>query len=218
MDPHTILLQAIKLAERASELGVAVVTALKAFHDQLYPAAHDKFGHADVLGWRNVRNIKINSVYELTRSLVLTAMYNDSWLAEATDAAYNAQGRAIARGALAGRVARAVQQGVRGRAAGRRELDRLGRRTPLRADAEIPWWKGAGCDHCGGTGLKGRQGLYEVMAMTGPLRKQVLKSTDAGALRDLAISEGMLTLRMDGWLKVLKGVTTLEQVIRETSA
>jgi type IV pilus assembly protein PilB len=37
-------------------------------------------------------------------------------------------------------------------------------------------------------------------------------------LRDTAISEGMLTLRMDGWLKVLKGLTTLEQVIRETSA
>jgi type IV pilus assembly protein PilB len=87
--------------------------------------------------------------------------------------------------------------------------------TPV---SEIPWWKGTGCDHCSGTGLKGRQGLYEVMAMTGPLRKQVLKSADAAALRDLAIAEGMLTLRMDGWLKVLKGVTTLEQVIRETSA
>jgi type IV pilus assembly protein PilB len=87
--------------------------------------------------------------------------------------------------------------------------------TPL---SELPWWKGTGCDHCAGTGLKGRQGLYEVMAMTGPLRKQVLHSADAAALRDLAIAEGMLTLRMDGWLKVLKGVTTLEQVVRETSA
>ena len=83
---------------------------------------------------------------------------------------------------------------------------------------ELPWFKGNGCDHCNGTGLKGRQGLYEVMAMTPATRKQILKAPDAAALRDLAISEGMLTLRMDGWLKVLKGVTTLEQVIRETSA
>jgi type IV pilus assembly protein PilB len=83
---------------------------------------------------------------------------------------------------------------------------------------ELPWWKGAGCDHCAGTGLKGRQGLYEVMVLSGPLRKQILRSPDAAALRDAAVGEGMLTLRMDGWLKVLKGVTTLEQVIRETSA
>jgi type IV pilus assembly protein PilB len=83
---------------------------------------------------------------------------------------------------------------------------------------ELPWFKGAGCDHCAGTGLKGRQGLYEVMVLSGPLRKQILKSPDAAALRDAAVAEGMLTLRMDGWLKVLKGVTTLEQVVRETSA
>jgi hypothetical protein len=65
--------------------------------DQLYPAAHDKLGHADLLGWRNVRNVKVTSTYALTRGLALSAMYNDSWLAEATDAAYNLQGRPISR-------------------------------------------------------------------------------------------------------------------------
>jgi type IV pilus assembly protein PilB len=83
---------------------------------------------------------------------------------------------------------------------------------------ELPFFKGRGCDACNGSGLKGRQGLYEVMAMTPPLRKLIMTSAGAAAIQDLAIDEGMLTLRMDGWLKVMKGITTLEQIIRETSA
>ena len=83
---------------------------------------------------------------------------------------------------------------------------------------QLPYFKGKGCDTCGGTGLKGRQGLYEVMAMTPKLRRLILQNVGAAEIRDAAIDEGMLTLRMDGWLKVLKGITTLEQVIRETGA
>jgi type IV pilus assembly protein PilB len=84
--------------------------------------------------------------------------------------------------------------------------------------ADLPFFKGHGCDACGGTGLKGRQGLYEVMFMTPNLKKLVMQNADVQVIRDAAIEDGMLTLRMDGWLKVLKGVTTLEQVIRETSS
>jgi type IV pilus assembly protein PilB len=83
---------------------------------------------------------------------------------------------------------------------------------------ELPFFKGKGCDACAGTGLKGRQGLYEVMMMTPKLRRLILQNVGAAEIRDGAIEEGMLTLRMDGWLKVLKGITTLEQVIRETGA
>jgi type II secretory ATPase GspE/PulE/Tfp pilus assembly ATPase PilB-like protein len=82
----------------------------------------------------------------------------------------------------------------------------------------LPFFKGHGCDACGGTGLKGRQGVYEVMFMTPTLKKLIMQNADVQIIRDSAIDEGMLTLRMDGWLKVLKGVTTLEQVIRETSS
>ncbi len=82
---------------------------------------------------------------------------------------------------------------------------------------ELPYFKGHGCDACGGTGLKGRQGLYEVMFLTPTLKKLVMQNVDSQVLLNSAIEEGMLTLRMDGWLKVLKGVTTLDQVIRETS-
>ena len=83
---------------------------------------------------------------------------------------------------------------------------------------ELPFFKGHGCDTCGGTGLKGRQGLYEVMFLTPTIKKLVMQNCDVQVLREGAISEGMLTLRVDGWLKVLKGVTTLDQVIRETSS
>ncbi len=82
---------------------------------------------------------------------------------------------------------------------------------------ELPFFRGKGCDDCGGTGLRGRQGLYEVMTMTPSIRRLVLQNVGAAEIAAGAIAEGMLTLRMDGWLKVLKGITTLEQVIRETS-
>jgi type IV pilus assembly protein PilB len=87
--------------------------------------------------------------------------------------------------------------------------------TPVSA---LPYFKGAGCDTCNGTGMKGRQGVYEVMPMTPNLRKLILMNVGAAEIKDAAVEEGMLTLRMDGWMKVMKGITTLEQVIRETTA
>ncbi len=87
--------------------------------------------------------------------------------------------------------------------------------TPLSA---LTFIRGAGCEACAGTGYKGRQGVYEVMNMTPSIRKLIIQNAGATELKEQAISEGMLTLRMDGWLKVLKGITTLEQVVRETAA
>ena len=83
---------------------------------------------------------------------------------------------------------------------------------------ELPFFKGVGCDKCGGTGLKGRQGVYEVMAMSPAIRKTIMSNSSAAEIKEVALSEGMLTLRMDGWMKIMKGITTIEQVIRETSA
>ena len=82
----------------------------------------------------------------------------------------------------------------------------------------LPFFRGKGCDTCGGSGMKGRQGVYEVMPMSPNLRKLILQNVGAAEIRDAAVDEGMLTLRMDGWMKVMKGITTLEQVVRETSA
>jgi type IV pilus assembly protein PilB len=81
-----------------------------------------------------------------------------------------------------------------------------------------PFFKGTGCDVCNGTGYKGRQGIYEVMALSSQLRRYILKGASTEELREVAVSEGMLTLRMDGLVKIKKGVTTLEEVVKETAA
>ena len=94
-------------------------------------------------------------------------------------------------------------------------LDNLSLDTRI---GDLGFFKGKGCDACAGTGLKGRQGVYEVMVMTPHIRKLVMQNVGAAEIRDGAIGEGMLTLRMDAWLKVMKGITTTEQMIRETSA
>ena len=83
---------------------------------------------------------------------------------------------------------------------------------------DLPFFRGKGCEQCGKTGLRGRQGLYEVLFMTSPLRKLIMQNVGAAEITKKAIEEGMLTLRMDGWLKVMKGITTLDQVVRETAA
>ena len=73
------------------------------------------------------------------------------------------------------------------------------------------------CDTCGETGYKGRQGLYEVMAMTPEVRRMVLRGASTAELKDQAVEDGMLTLRMDGIMKVKRGITTLEEVVKETA-
>ncbi len=76
--------------------------------------------------------------------------------------------------------------------------------------------KGKGCDKCNGTGYKGRVGLYEVMEITDELRELILVGASALELRRKAIEEGMITLRGSGLRKIKDGVTTLEEVVRET--
>ena len=90
--------------------------------------------------------------------------------------------------------------------------------TNLDALGAIPFHRGRGCDTCSGTGYRGRAGLYEVMAMSPELRRMVLRGASVADMRDQAIAEGTLTLRMDGIKKVERGVTTLEEVVKETSA
>ena len=86
-------------------------------------------------------------------------------------------------------------------------------------EAELPnvkTMKGRGCDRCVGTGYKGRIGLFEIMEITEPVRELILRSGTIADLRQQAIDEGMTTLRLSGLLKVRDGVTTLDEVVRET--
>ena len=80
------------------------------------------------------------------------------------------------------------------------------------------FYRGKGCDECNESGYRGRQGLYEVMDMSSRIRKLIMEEVSTDELRDAAIEEGMLTLRLDGLKKVERGITTLEEVVRETAA
>ena len=91
-------------------------------------------------------------------------------------------------------------------------------KLPLDWAERTTFYKGRGCDACNGTGYKGRQGIYEVMAMSSALRKAIMQESATDELREIGLSEGMLTLRMDGMKKVERGITTLEEVIKETAA
>lgn len=88
------------------------------------------------------------------------------------------------------------------------------------SDEEIQaaFYQGTGCDSCSGTGYKGRAGLYEVMAISPALRHLILRGGSTDEIRDLAVEEGMITLRTDGMAKVAAGITSLEEVLKETAA
>ena len=76
--------------------------------------------------------------------------------------------------------------------------------------------KGKGCGVCNNTGYKGRTGLYEVMEVDDEIRELVLVGASALELKKKAIERGMITLRRSGLTKVALGLTTLEEVARET--
>src|SRR6266566_933299 len=76
--------------------------------------------------------------------------------------------------------------------------------------------RGRGCSTCRHTGYRGRTGLFELLLVTDEIKQALLKSPNGGALREIAQSQGMTTLRQDGWRKVQAGITTVEEVIRVT--
>jgi type IV pilus assembly protein PilB len=87
--------------------------------------------------------------------------------------------------------------------------------TPDEA-ATLQTYHGAGCKLCNGTGYKGRVGLYEVMEITPDLKDAIILNATQPELKRIAIAGGMITLRRSGLMKVHEGVTTLEEVVRET--
>jgi type IV pilus assembly protein PilB len=81
---------------------------------------------------------------------------------------------------------------------------------------EVKIYKGQGCSTCGNKGYKGRVGFYEILEVTDEIRELILVGASALELRKKAVDQGMITLRRSGLLKVKDGITTLEEVIRET--
>ena len=83
---------------------------------------------------------------------------------------------------------------------------------------KLKTYKGKGCSTCNNTGYKGRIGLYEVMEVSDEIRELILIGASALELRKKAIDDGMITLRESGLHKIRNGLTTLEEVVRETVA
>ncbi|MFZ1946571.1 MAG: type II secretion system protein GspE, partial [bacterium] len=77
--------------------------------------------------------------------------------------------------------------------------------------------KGRGCQACNNTGYSGRHGLYEVMPISPSIRRMILDRAPSDQIKRQAVMEGMLTLRQDALLKLRGGVTTVEEVLRETA-
>jgi type IV pilus assembly protein PilB len=79
------------------------------------------------------------------------------------------------------------------------------------------FYRGKGCSNCNNTGYQGRQGVFEVMPASSTIRRMILDRASTADLRKRAIQEGMLTLRQDALMKLRKGITTIEEVLRETA-
>ncbi|MDW8066806.1 MAG: type II secretion system protein GspE, partial [Aquificaceae bacterium] len=75
-------------------------------------------------------------------------------------------------------------------------------------------YKGKGCEHCMGTGYRGRTGIYEVLEVDEEFKKVILRTQDAVELRNFARSRGFKSMLEDGIRKALAGITTLEEVVR----
>ncbi|MDO8619054.1 MAG: ATPase, T2SS/T4P/T4SS family [Candidatus Daviesbacteria bacterium] len=90
----------------------------------------------------------------------------------------------------------------------------LGSLIPPAKANSLKIYKGQGCASCGNTGYQGRIGIFEVMIVGQAIAKLILEHAPAQKIETTAISEGMITMKQDGYLKALEGITSLEEVLR----
>jgi type II secretory ATPase GspE/PulE/Tfp pilus assembly ATPase PilB-like protein len=81
----------------------------------------------------------------------------------------------------------------------------------------VPFARGTGCEACGGTGYRGRVGLFELLSVTETISTAIARRAERSDLAALALKQGMTPLRTDGWAKVEAGVTTVEELVRVTT-
>ncbi len=118
-------------------------------------------------------------------------------------------------GVLAQRLVRQVCSGCRQEyTTSRQELVRYGLPLPDGIDDEITLYRGKGCDRCKHSGYRGRTGVHELMLFNDGIRDKVLERSPSHILRKLAMENGMRTLQMDAVVKVLNGVTSVDEILR----
>jgi len=93
-------------------------------------------------------------------------------------------------------------------------LDRMG--FPPERLGEGVFHEPVGCEECRGSGFRGRTGIYEIIEVTDTLRPLIIARAPSNQIKTAALQQGMRTLREDGWNKALRGITTLEEVLRVT--
>jgi type IV pilus assembly protein PilB len=213
-DPVEYNLDGINQVLVNEDVGLTFAAALKAFLRQ----------DPNIIMVGEIRDIDTASIAvkaALTGHLVLSTLH--------TNDAPSAVGRLIDMGVEPFLVASSVNLVI-----AQRLLRRIctSCKRPLKLDAEVlkelqldveafknfDFHKGEGCVDCSNTGYKGRQGVYEVMAMTPALRELVLDRASAGEIKKLGVAEGMLTLRRDALEKLKRGITTAEEVLKETAS
>jgi len=86
----------------------------------------------------------------------------------------------------------------------------------LRSEDEVKTFKGEGCDECNFTGYYGRTAIYEILSVDEKIQDLIMKKASIVDIRNAAAKQGMRSLRQDGWMKVMKGVTTPDEVLRVT--
>ena len=85
---------------------------------------------------------------------------------------------------------------------------------PLLTQAKLELFKGGKCQECNGTGYSGRVGIFEVLPVTEKIGRLILERSPSSKIEAQAVADGMITMKQDGYLKVVEGVTTLEEVLR----
>jgi type IV pilus assembly protein PilB len=215
-DPVEYNLHGINQVQIKTDIGLTFAAALKAFLRQ----------DPNIIMIGEVRDLETGSIAikaALTGHLVLSTLHTNDAPSTVTRLidmgveAFNVSAAVnlVAAQRLVRRICKDCKAPVTYRPEEIKSLNHAG--TNLDEIKAIPFMRGKGCESCGGTGYKGRAGLYEVMAMSPELRRMVLRGASSVELRDIAVRDGMLTLRMDGIVKIKKGVTTLEEVVKETS-
>jgi len=213
-DPVEYNLHGINQVQVRTEIGMTFAAALRAFLRQ----------DPNIVMVGEIRDLETGGIAvkaSLTGHLVLSTLHtNDaaSTITRMIDMGLEPFNVASALNCItAQRLVRRICSNCRAEATYMPEVLRAARITEEQA-ASMTFFRGEGCDACNGSGYSGRQGLYEVLPMTADLRRMILEGESADELNRTAVEQGMITLREDGLVKVRKGITTLDEVIKETAA
>ncbi len=213
-DPVEYNLHGINQVQVRTEIGMTFAAALRAFLRQ----------DPNIVMVGEIRDLETGGIAvkaSLTGHLVLSTLHtNDaaSTITRMIDMGLEPFNVASALNCItAQRLVRRICSNCRAEATYMPEVLRAARITEEQA-ASMTFFRGEGCDACNDSGYSGRQGLYEVLPMTADLRRMILQGESTDELNRTAVEQGMITLREDGLVKVRKGITTLDEVIKETAA